>query len=64
MLKIEYPGPTYEELLALIQTIFGENSHAISTLTRLLQTSYDGWLYGSKPPILLADNHFCLIFDL
>ena len=31
-------GPAYEENLALIQTIVGENSHAISTLTQLLQT--------------------------
>ena len=29
-----------EENLALIQTIRGENSSAISNLTRLLQTSY------------------------
>ena len=29
-----------EENLALIQTIFGENSRAISTLTQLLQTPY------------------------
>ena len=27
-------GPSFEENLALIQTIFGENSRAISTLTR------------------------------
>ena len=33
-------GPAFEENLALIQTIFGENSRAISTLTRLLQTPY------------------------
>ena len=31
-------GPGLEENLALIQTIFGENSRAISTLTGLLQT--------------------------
>ena len=34
-------GPACEENLALIQTIFGENSRAISTLTQLLQTPYD-----------------------
>ena len=34
-------GPGFEENLALIQTIFGENSRAISTLTQLLQTPYD-----------------------
>ena len=33
-------GPAYEENLALIQTMFGENSQAISTLARLLQTPY------------------------
>jgi serine/threonine-protein kinase len=35
-------GPAYEENLALIQTMFGENSQAISTLARLLQTPYFG----------------------
>jgi TolB-like protein/Tfp pilus assembly protein PilF len=38
-------GPALEENLALIQTICGENSRAISTLARLLQTPYGGWLY-------------------
>jgi predicted Zn-dependent protease len=33
-----------EEILAVIQMIFGENSRAISTLTKLLQTPYSGWL--------------------
>jgi predicted Zn-dependent protease len=33
-------GPASEELLALIQTILGEHSRAISTLGRLLQTPY------------------------
>src|SRR4029077_20893711 len=33
-------GPGFEENLALIQTIFGENSRAIPTLTQLLQTPY------------------------
>jgi serine/threonine-protein kinase len=45
-------GPAFEENLALIQTIAGENSHAISTLTQLLQTPYDGWLYA--PPVTPA----------
>ncbi len=47
--------PSLEQNLALIQTIFGENSRAISTLTRLLQTPYGGWLYNPAPitPILL-----------
>ena len=33
-------GPCFEENLAVIQTIVGENSRAISTLTKLLQTPY------------------------
>jgi TolB-like protein/Tfp pilus assembly protein PilF len=48
-------GPGFEENLALIQTIFGENSRAISTLTQLLQTPYRGWVYAEIPvtPALL-----------
>ena len=48
-------GPACEENLALIQTMFGENSQAISTLTRLLQTPYSSWFYGQTPvtPALL-----------
>jgi TolB-like protein/Tfp pilus assembly protein PilF len=46
-LKDRVNGPALEENLALIQTIFGENSRAISTLTQLLQTPYNGWLYGT-----------------
>jgi serine/threonine-protein kinase len=38
-------GPALEENLALIQTMFGENSRAISTLTQLLQTPYNEGLY-------------------
>jgi TolB-like protein/Tfp pilus assembly protein PilF len=50
-------GPGQEELLALIQTIVGENSRAISTLTRLLQTPYIGWLYDPAltPALLRLD---------
>jgi TolB-like protein len=51
-------GPAYEENLALIQTEFGENSRAISTLTRLLQTTYNSWLYGPTaitPAVLRLD---------
>jgi serine/threonine protein kinase/Tfp pilus assembly protein PilF len=33
-------GPVQEENLAFIQTVFGENSRAISILTQLLQTPY------------------------
>jgi TolB-like protein/Tfp pilus assembly protein PilF len=42
-------GPTREEVLALIQMMFGDNSHSISTLSRLLQTPYISWLYGPMP---------------
>ena len=46
---------TLEEMLAVIQTFLGENSRAISTLTRLLQTPYGSYLYGPAPvtPALL-----------
>jgi tetratricopeptide (TPR) repeat protein len=50
-------GPGYEENLAKIQTIFGENSRAISILTQLLQTSYEG-TYDPAPitrPLLRLD---------
>jgi len=42
-------GPGFEENLALVEMIIGENSSAISTLTRLLQTPYGGWLYSPTP---------------
>ena len=42
-------GPRYEENLALIQAIFGENSRAISTLSQLLQTPYGSRFYGQTP---------------
>jgi TolB-like protein/Tfp pilus assembly protein PilF len=42
-------GPGFEENLALIQTMVGENSRAISTLTQLLHTPY-----GLSPPITPA----------
>jgi serine/threonine-protein kinase len=47
-------GPKFEENLALIETMVGENSRAISTLTNLLQTPYWGF-YGGAPitPALL-----------
>ncbi len=53
--KDQQDGPGLEENLALIQTIFGENSQAISTITRLLHTPYQGSLYGVVPitPALL-----------
>jgi TolB-like protein/class 3 adenylate cyclase/Tfp pilus assembly protein PilF len=48
-------GPTYEESLALIQTMFGENSRATSTLARLLETPCESFLYLGTPvtPALL-----------
>jgi hypothetical protein len=48
-------GPSLEENLAFIQTMFGENKPAISTLSDLLQTPYTSWLYGPEPitPALL-----------
>ena len=50
-------GPTREEGLALIQTMVGEHSRAISILTRLLQTPYGGRLYGTPvtPALLRLD---------
>jgi serine/threonine protein kinase/Flp pilus assembly protein TadD len=51
-------GPGFEENLALIQTIFGENSRAIPTLTQLLQTPYmEGGAYGMPitPALLRLD---------
>jgi TolB-like protein/cytochrome c-type biogenesis protein CcmH/NrfG len=47
-------GPVNEQNLAEIQAMFDENSRAISTLTQLLQTPYEG-PYGGVPitPALL-----------
>jgi TolB-like protein/Tfp pilus assembly protein PilF len=42
-------GPGTEENLALVQTIFGENSSAIATLGRLLQRPFQSQLYGPMP---------------
>ena len=47
-------GPGFEENLALIQTIFGENSRAISTLTQLLQTPYSSCFTAQR----LLRRHF------
>jgi serine/threonine-protein kinase len=48
-------GSSSEENLAFVQAMFGENRHAISILTQLLQTPYSSWLYGPAPitPALL-----------
>ena len=53
--KDRLSGPGFEENLALVEMLIGENSRAISTLTRLLQTPYGGWLYNPAPitPALL-----------
>jgi len=53
--KDRVSGPGFEENLALIETMTGENSRAIETLTRLLHTPYGGWLYTPSPitPALL-----------
>ncbi len=55
--KDRWNGPSREEWLALIQTIVGENSRAISTLTQLLRTPYYSWLYGTSitPALLRLD---------
>jgi tetratricopeptide (TPR) repeat protein len=49
-------GPSFEENLALIQTMVGENNRAISTLRRLLQTPYNDGIYVHTPvtPALLG----------
>jgi eukaryotic-like serine/threonine-protein kinase len=53
--KDRLSGPGFEENLALVEMILGENNRAIATLTRLLQTPYGGWLYSPTPitPALL-----------
>jgi hypothetical protein len=55
--KDQVDGPSLEENLALIQTIFGESSRAISTLTQLLQTPYGGWIEPTPitPALLRLD---------
>jgi hypothetical protein len=51
--------PRLEENLVLVQTIFGENGHAISSLTQLLQTPYESWVYpGVTTPALLRLDPF------
>jgi TolB-like protein/cytochrome c-type biogenesis protein CcmH/NrfG len=50
--KDRLAGPGFEENLALVEMIIGENSRAISILTRLLQTPYYGGFYGPTPVTL------------
>jgi tetratricopeptide (TPR) repeat protein len=52
--KDRVSGPGSEELLALIQTIFGEHSRAISTLERLLQTPYSSTVLYTPVPVTPA----------
>ena len=47
--KDRFWGPKYEENLALIQTIFGEKSRAIETLTQLLQTPFGSFFIWTTP---------------
>jgi TolB-like protein len=42
-------GPAAEEKLALVQTMFGENSRATSILRRLLDMPFQSQLYGPAP---------------
>jgi serine/threonine-protein kinase len=54
-------GSGLEENLALIQTMFGANSQAISTLTKLLHTPYFTWFYSrtaALTPALLRLDPF------
>jgi tetratricopeptide (TPR) repeat protein len=53
-------APSLKENLALIQTMVGENSHAISTLTQLLQTPYWSPIYypAAITPALLRLDPF------
>jgi serine/threonine-protein kinase len=53
--KDRMAGPGFEEVMALIQTMLGENSRAIPTLTRLLRTPYRSFFHFRNPvtPALL-----------
>jgi len=56
-------GPAMEENLAVVQTMFGENSRAISTLTQLLQMPYRSWDDYSPTPITRARLRLDPIWD-
>jgi TolB-like protein/Tfp pilus assembly protein PilF len=47
-------GPGLEENLARVEMIFGENSRAISTVARLLQTPYYNFIYSPVTPLTPA----------
>jgi serine/threonine-protein kinase len=53
--KDRLSGPAFEENMALVEMLIGDNDRALATLTRLLQTPYGGWLYSPTPitPALL-----------
>jgi TolB-like protein/Tfp pilus assembly protein PilF len=52
--KDRMSGPLYEENLARVQMTFGENSRAISTIARLLQTPHNSFLYNQTTPVTPA----------
>jgi TolB-like protein/Tfp pilus assembly protein PilF len=57
-------GPALEDNLALIQMMVGENSRAISTLTRLWQTPHWDWIYGyGRTPHTPALLRLDLVWD-
>jgi tetratricopeptide (TPR) repeat protein len=56
-------GPGYEESLADIQTMLGENSRAISTLARLLETPYSAFAVGRGTPITPALLRLAPVWD-
>jgi len=53
--KDSLSGSQFDENLTVIQTMFGENSRAIATLTQLLKTPYRPFVYNLTPvtPALL-----------
>jgi len=53
VLKIPCPNLSFEENLAVIQVMFGENNRAISTLTQLLQTPYEKALVACFTPLMV-----------
>ncbi len=52
--KDRVSGPGLEENLARVEMIFGENSRAISTFARLLQTPYYNFFYSPVTPLTPA----------
>ena len=51
-------GPTWEENLAVVQALVGDNTGAISTLSQLLHTPYDSFMdtpTGVTPALLRLD---------